>query len=420
MMKTERFVGLFLVAFLLGFSPGAGTALTGETDDRWLAFSGCWKPVKETTGSETSGTLLCFRPGIEDVGVQMIWVENNKIVREERFRADGRPQDANLEGCTGWKRGDFSARPGRVFLSSEHVCAGGVTRASTGLFAILSSNEWVDVQVTTVGDEKLTWVTKYQLAASSLAEVTGLVDIAMDMNMAVQSARVAASARPAVDDVIEAIGYVDAQAIPAWLVERDVPLQLNSKQLVRMADAGVPAEVIDMVVAISYPGRFVVDRQPSDYRESYDIYSTYRSGYHGSFFPYAYGSYGGWGYYGYGPLFYSRYPYGYGYGYGSPYGYGYGYGSPYGYRYGYGSPYGYGYGMGGRYYGPTITRTGPSENRGGRVINGQGYRRGGQSGATPGRSRTPSTRGAGVSRSSGGSSRGTSTGRTARRRGGGF
>ena len=70
MMKTERFVGLFLVAFLLGFSPGAGTALAGETDDRWLAFSGCWKPVKETTGSEASGALLCFRPGIEDVGVQ--------------------------------------------------------------------------------------------------------------------------------------------------------------------------------------------------------------------------------------------------------------------------------------------------------------------------------------------------------------
>ena len=398
MMKTERFVGLFLVAFLLGFGPGAGSALAGETDDRWLAFSGCWKPVKETTGSEASGTLLCFRPGIEDVGVRMIWVENNKIVREETFRADGRPQDANLEGCTGWKRGDFSARPGRVFLSSEHTCAGGVTRASTGLFTMLSSSEWVDVRVTMVGDEKLTWVTKYQLAMASAVEAVGLSDIAMGMSMAVQSARVAASARPAIDDVIEAIGYVDAQAVPAWLVERDVPLQLDSEKLVQMADAGVPAEVIDMVVAVSYPDRFAVARQPSDYRETYDIYSTYRSGYHGSFFPYAYGPYGGWGYYGYGPLFYSR--------------------DPYGYPYGYGHGQRYGYGLGGRYYGPTIIRTGPGEDRGGRVINGQGYRRGGQSGATPGR--TPSTRGSGIRRSSGGSSRGTSTGRTARRRSGGF
>ena len=413
-MKTERIAGLFLVVFLLGFGLGSDDALAQKTDERWLAFSGCWKPVNETVGSEASVALLCFRPGIDDVGVRMIWVENNKIVREETFRADGRSQDASLEGCTGWKRGDFSARPGRVFLSSEHTCAGGVTRASTGMLAVLSSSEWVDVRVTTVGDEKFTWVTKYQLAMATAVEAAGLGDIAMGMSMAVQSARVAASVRPAVDDVIEAIGYVDAQAIPAWLVERDLPLHLDSDKLIRMADAGVPAEVIDMVVAVSYPERFVVDRQPTDYRETYDIYSTYDNsgarGYYGSLSPYAYGPYGGGGYYGYGPLFYSSYPYGYGYGYGYPYGYGYG-----GYPYGYGHRYGYG--MGGRYYGPAIIRTGPGEDRGGRVINGQGYRRGGQSGATPGR--TPSTRGSGIRRSSGGSSRGTSTGRTARRRSGG-
>ena len=122
-----------------------------------------------------------------------------------------------------------------------------------------------------------------------------------------------------------------------------------------------------------------------------------------------YGSFGGRGYYQpfYGSLFFSPF------GFNSRYGYGFGYG---------GLGYG-GYGYGG-YYVPVVIQVDGSDS-GGRVINGQGYRRSQSSGATRGRAASPRgyvggfSRGWAGSSSSRGSSRGTSTGRTAKRRGGG-
>jgi hypothetical protein len=301
-------------------------------------------------------------------------LEEGEIVGWETVRATGQPREASSEGCTGWERGDFSARPGRVFLSSEYVCDGGVARTSTGMLAMVSSGEWVDVRVVTAGGESLTWVTRYRLAMQGDAEAAGLGDVAAGLDMAIRSARVAAAARPSVDDVIEAAAYVDAEGVQAWLDERDAPLDLDSDKLVQMADAGVPEDVIDMVVAVSYPERFAAEPEPDRSGRTYPAFG--RVGYYGPF---------------YGSLFYA--PFGYRYGYG--YGYGYGFG------------YGYGYGYGRRHHRPTVIKVDRGDT-GGRVINGRGYRRGQKAGAS--RSRAPSTRN---------SSRGASTGRTAKRRPGG-
>ncbi len=384
-MRTQRTAGLFLATTLLvaGVTPGAASAQ--ETDERWLAFSGCWQPVGESAGPDVPDALLCFEPLAASGGVAMVSLEDGEIVGRETLQADGQSHEASLEGCTGWERGDFSARPGRVFLSSEYVCDGGVSRASTGVLTMVSFNEWVDVRVVTAGDERLTWVTRYRQARQDEAEAAGLRVMAGDRGMAVRSARAAGSARPSIDDVIEATGYIDSEAVQAWIAERDAPLDLDSDKLIQMADAGVPEDVIDMVVAVSYPERFAVAGGSGPT--------------HGS-------SYGGYVDPRYGSLFFGTYGFGFGYG----FGYGYGYGG----------------GYGGGYYRPiVIVPVEGQRGSGGRVVNGRGYRRGeaiptptsrGTSVRTPSRG---SSRGASAGRSSGGSSRGTSTGRTARRRGGG-
>ncbi len=368
--RVLRIAGAWLATALLVGGMGPVAAYAQGTDGRWLAWIGCWQPVGEAASADAPDAMLCFQPLASDIGVEMISVEDGEIVGRETVRATGQPRDASLQGCTGWERGDFSARPGRVFLSSEYVCDGGVARTSTGMLAMLSSGEWVDVMVVTAGGESSTWVTTYRLATQGDAEAAGLGDVTAGLDMAIRSAGVAASARPSVDDVIEAARYVDAEGVQAWLEERDVPLDLDSEKLVRMADAGVPEEVIDMVVALSYPERFAVEGEPERYGRTYQSFG--RAGYYTPF---------------YGSLFYA----------------------PYGYRYGrgYGFGYGYGYGYGGRYHGPTVIRVDRGDT-GGRVIKGQGYRRGQKAGAS--RSSAPSARG---------SSRGTSTGRTAKRRSGG-
>ena len=365
-----------------------------ETDSRWLAWMGCWQPADG--GVEAVDAMLCFRSVSSGVGVEMISVENGEIADRQTVWADGQTHETALEGCVGWDRGDFASQRGRVYLSSEHVCEGGVERTSTGLFAMVSSEEWVDVKVVEVGGQSVPWVMRYRLATQSAADAAGLGDIAAGMSMAVRSARVAASAPPAVADVIEASQYVAEEGVQAWIAERNSPLALDANQLIRMADAGVSEEVIDVVVAVSYPSHFAVDRDADEYGRYGPMYG---------------GSYGRWGYYDpfYGSLFYS------------PFGYN---------RYGYGGGYG---GYGG-YYRPTIVVVDRADTGGGRVINGSGYApRSSGSGRTArranpssgGTTRSAGSRGStgssmGSSRGGGASRTGSSTGRTARRRGGGL
>jgi len=375
-IRRERTTALGLATALLAFILAPGAVRAQEPDDRWLPFSGCWQPVGETAGADTPEGLLCFQPVAGDSGVELVSFEDGAVVGRETVRADGQPHDAKLEGCTGWERADFSARAGRVFLSSEYECDGGVTRTSTGLLTVVSPEEWVDVKVVTSGGERLTWVTRYRLATPSDAAALGLTNMAAGRGMAVRSSRAAAAARPSVEDLIEATQRVDSEGVQTWLAERNARLDLDSEKLIRLADAGVPEEVIDMAIAVSFPQRFAVDGETERYGETYDAYG--RANY-------------------YDPLYGSRFY--------SPYGFGYG--------------YGYGYGYRGRYVGPRVVRVDHGDSGdGGRVVRGQGYRRGGNSSAT--RSRPTSTRGSSAGRSSRGSSRGKATGRTAKRRGGGF
>ncbi len=405
MTRMGRIAGALTTLILLSAVAGRGTAFAQATDGRWLAWMGCWQPVAEAATRDAPDALLCFQPLSSDVGVEMVSVEDGEISTRQTVRADGQRHESSLEECTGWDRGDFSARPARVFLASEYVCDGDVVRTSTGLLAMVSSEEWVEVKVVTVGGgDPMTWVTRYRLATQIDAEAAGFGEIAADRSMSVRSARVAAAARPSVDDVIEASEYVDEQGVTAWIAERDAPLEIDADELVRMADAGVSEDVIDMVIAVSYPSRFAVDRESERGGPDYGP---------------AYGSSGRWGYYQpfYGSLFfspfgfYSRYGYGFGYrGFGYP---GFGYG---GYAYS-------GYGYGG-YYVPVVVEVDRSDS-GGRVIMGQGYRRGQRSGTMRSRGASPrgyvggSSRGWTGSSASRRPSRGTSTGRTAKRRGGG-
>jgi hypothetical protein len=200
--------------------------------------------------------------------------------------------------------------------------------------------------------------------------------------------------------------------VEAFLAERGEEMGLKAADLIQLADAGVPDNVIDVAVATSYPRSFQLASgmgggagNPSALDEG----SLRRSW--GMSVGYAFNPWAGFGY---GAFDYGYYPYGYGY---NRYGYGYGYG--------YGPGY-YGPGYGG--YRPVVVVVDRETRPHGRVIAGRGYSqgRGSSSGpsskgyvprSTGGASGSPAASGSGA-RSSGSSS-GSSTGRTAKPRGGG-
>lgn len=358
-----------LVAALLGLAtmslPATGQDAALE-DGRWLPFLGCWVEVEAV-----DGPMTCIVP--EGQGVAVLTVAEGQVTDRRALLADGVERDAGVAGCTGGEAAEFSPDGHRLYTRSALDC-GGQDRRTRGLMAMVDSNRWIEARALGAEDDGVAWVRRYRPAPATRIEAAGLTErlSAAASPQALEMARAAASARITTDDIIEAHARTHPEAVRAWIAENGEPLRLDADQLVRLADAGVPPEVIDVAVAVSFPDRFDVARAPGD---------DARYGYAG----YGYGTWGAWS------------PF-------SPYYY-----DPFYYRYSrYSSYYGSGwYGPGYIGYRPTIvvvSPTNPQARPAGRLIKGQGYTRGTSSGTAS----RPSVRPAGSSGSQIGTTRGSS------------
>ena len=409
--------GLLAGALLLTIAaPALGQ--NQDYDARWLPWLGCWEPV--TGPADSDAPMLCLRPLAEGEGVEMLTVVDGEIASQETIRADGINRQTSREGCDGWERTSFSDDGRRIYLRADFVCEGGVERRSAGLMSMVSPYEWLDVRTVEVAGESVPWVLRYQLATLEAVEAVGLEGIAANRTMAQQTARIAASSALTMEAIVDVSSHMDAKAVEAWIVEHGDQFALDAGRLVAMADADVPESVIDIVVAVSYPEQFVVDRNlegGADVAES-EYTRTGRYGRSGRV-RYGCGRY-------YDPLYYDPFflspfysPYA-GCSYYSPYRYGFGYNLGYG-------GFGFGYGTYGTYR-PTIVVVGRRQQESPgrpRAVRGRGYTRGLGSGSSSsggvrprGSAAGSSSRGAMGASRSGSSSPGSSTGRSAKPRGG--
>lgn len=358
-MKTGR-----LLSLLLALSPGA-LAAQQPVDSRWLPWLGCWQVGEEAA----SGPLVCLRPSSDLRGVEVATVTNGDIVSTRTLVADGQPYDLTTEDCSGSQFASFSADGRRVFLRSTLTCQGGQKRTASATMAMASRSEWLDAQSLGMDGERVPRVLRYRPAAEARWPAEFLLPA--ERGLAVEEARVLAAAELSLADVQEAASHVDHEALTAFLIERNQEFDLSAAKLAALEHAGVPDQVIDALVAVSYPTRFAIDREalrmavePDEPRERRGVAYTD---------PY------GWGWWGYGRC------YG-GWGYWSPYcgslywasGFGYGGYWPYWY-----DPYGY-YGYWGR---PVIVVRdgGPAPTRG--SVTRRGYSRGQGTGSTTGTAR---------------------------------
>ena len=426
MLHTTR--SLTMIA-ALALAPAALAAQETPADARWQAWIGCWQPVSAPDMPASSAVVCVVPAGAQ--AVDLVSIASRAVERRERVDAGGQPQPSAREACAGTERARWSEDGRRVFLRSEHTCDG--TRfGATGVMALAPSGEWIDVRgVSMAGGPADVRVRRFRplldptlLPDDVLAEVNAAVAARPMVRAAVVAA---ASAEVGTAQVVEASKDVDAAVVEAWLVERGEGFTLDAKRLVALADAGVPERVIDVMVALSYPKKFAIDRTSRDAKSVPDTarrrvtdtlgLRDYGLGQRAAYcnsglLPPTYcNDYTTFGYSAYG---YNRY--------------GYNGLDPWGLN-----PYGYGYGYG--YYGQrpvVVVRDPATAQPQGRAVNGKGYTRGGSSGgetATPrstssgssssGSADRSTTRSSGSS--SGGSTKsssgsGTSTGRTAKPR----
>ena len=370
-------LGILVGAWLIMVVPMAAAQ---EVDSRWAPWIGCWRAVDE----RAAAPVLCVVPLAGEAAIEMLTMFDGQVVSRESIFTDGRQRGVSREGCEGWERAEFSDDSRRIYLSSELTCGASARRSSTGVISMVSPFEWLDVRTVDVDGRNAPWVGRYRPASQADIQAAGQGDLVGNQSSEARMARVAASIPISPDDVIEATGKVSAETVQLWVVERGEAFALDATALIEMADSGVPSSVIDVVVAVSYPEKFVINEGGSSRPRPAEAGRERRRsarGYYGSRF-------------GYGSGYYGRYGYGYG-GYGGPYGYG-GYGLGYGYG-GYGLGYGYGgYGLGypyGGYGSPIIVVGRRSGSRAGRVVREGGYTTARGSDGSTGRSARPRSSG---------------------------
>lgn len=377
MARKNLSIGVLAIlgaAAAFGGIPGALEAQERNTRIAWQPFLGCWQP----DGAEEGEGVLCF---VADGNqLEMVTVAGGEITHREPFAADGQLRRIEQDGCVGEESARFSDDYQRIYTTSSVTCAGEPPRSGTGIIFMPAGDEWVDVRATgESGEEASAWAQWYVRAGERELNALGIESGRYTAPLAARAMAGSMRAPITIDDVIDASRHVHEKAVEAWIAEVGQEFaNLDVDDLVRLDDAGVSGDLIDVIVAVSFPERFAVNRQqpsgaPARYFGARPIWGD----------PY----YSSWG---------SRYG-----GYYS--GWGYGYGSYY-------SPY---------YYPRVIVDVRPIRpTSGGRVIAGRGYSSGGSSRGFVGSTSPGSSRATVGGGSTGGSSGRSSTGRTAKARGG--
>lgn len=247
--------------------PGTGSAQSAVPDSRWLPWLGCWQPVNveapDSAGVARAPTV-CVIPASGQSAVEVVTVANRAVTTRERIEASGQQRPRADEGCSGSERVEWSQDGRRLYRLTEHACPGGIQRRSTGLMAILPSGEWLSAQGVSVAGNSDVRVLRYQPTSQPDALPAEITRALSGRALAVDAARTAAAATPTTRDIVEASTRLGADVAGAWLIERGEGFALDAQRLIELADAGVPEPVIDLMVALSYPRVFAINRSTQE------------------------------------------------------------------------------------------------------------------------------------------------------------
>ncbi|HJS75565.1 MAG TPA: hypothetical protein VJ921_14830, partial [Vicinamibacteria bacterium] len=324
--------------------------------------------------------LVCLAPEGSDT-VRLHTFSGDEPVIEEKLSADGEKRQLTQGKCHGWQQLDWSRDGSVLFLRSELTCAEERARSITGMSFLADASTWVELQSIGSADGRAVLIRRFRAASDEVSRLH-VPSLSEQQIRAAVDARF--SSRPmTLEEVIEASSRVTPEVVEAALLERGGRFPLDSTNLARLSEASVPSSVIDLMVALSFPEKFAVEREGG-------------------------GGGAGFGYAGYDPFFSSAFAYPY---YFAPFGYYYWYypGAPvYPYPPDGGVDGSVGRAVEGRGYTRVTRVDGPgSEER-------RAHRRGesGSGGSDSSKSGTGSSSGGSVSR--GGYSRGGSQGGTAK------
>jgi len=226
-------------------------------DSRWLPWIGSWRQVSNTvntTDRDLKGEyLLNISPGKRETAVNVKAFQDETALFEDTIVADGSSQSLKDKECSGWHKYSWSNTGKRLLFESESSCPGELPREISGISVIDDRGEWLDIQLLQDQSERIITIRRYSL-------IDEAEDLAGYGIRATRRAHLASGANFSINEIIELSNKVASEVLEAALMELHKPFKINSKTLIRLADAGVPTPVIDLMVALSFPEKFHFER----------------------------------------------------------------------------------------------------------------------------------------------------------------
>lgn len=271
-MTRALVLGLTLTAASVAAAPPQAPQRAGGplVDARWAQWLGCWRLQDDPLGT---GLRLCVVPddatrglpgpaGRHDTdaaadpaaGVRWEMIAGAQRGMAEAVLPDGQPHPVRDADCRGTQRAEWSANGRRLYRTVEVTCANETPRKVSTAALLTPGPVLVVVQVAEGGATRSVRVQRYRRAADQMLP---------DGTRAPQPASAAppiAGGPWTTDEIVEASRKLPAEGVQAILTETRGPFTLNRKSLLALSNAGVPESVIDLMIGLTYPKRFVVER----------------------------------------------------------------------------------------------------------------------------------------------------------------
>lgn len=251
-MTTIRFAAALVVAATcLASSASAQTAPSpAATDARWTAWLGCWRAADDPGGT---GARVCIVP--TNGGVTLRTIVGGQMVSDELRVADGAPRPVRESGCTGTETVRWSADGRRAYRTTQASCGAETAHTLAAASFFVPGPVWVEVQTVTHDSTTNVRVNRYVRAVNQRISEGATAPLPP---AGIASALVSGGWNT--DDVVEASGVLPPEGVQAAIGEGPTAFRLNAKSLTSLADGGVAERVIDLMVALTYPEKFVIDK----------------------------------------------------------------------------------------------------------------------------------------------------------------
>lgn len=258
---------------------------------------GCWDLVPRASAAERS-ERVCVVPTERSAAVDLVTVVGDSITTTQRLDASTDKRDVQQGDCAGVE--SVHATGARVYLRTSMQCAA-QHRLVNSVMAMSRNGEWLDVRGVAFGSNVGVRASRYRPAPASAPLPASVAAALRGQPSGMTSARIAASGPVQLPDVIEASRFLEVGVLQTWLAERGQGFGLDAERLVALEESGVDPSVIDIMVALSYPTVFALDRTrlgdpPPDTRGEMRGGDVGGGGYYDDAYGYGYDPYG----YGYG------------------------------------------------------------------------------------------------------------------------